>query len=178
MKILIFWFLCATPILGNAQVRDSELRVNQGVQPTYSAQAGPDSLANHIIEYSKSFLKTPYQYGMSSLKGFDCSGFVSTVFKKFGVSLSRSSRDMVGSGRNIDYSSLKKGDLLFFTNTNRYRKGVSHVAIVSEVKDNQVFIIHSVPKSGVKIDKLNSPYYKKRLYAAERLMLLDTIKSN
>jgi murein DD-endopeptidase / murein LD-carboxypeptidase len=176
MKLLIFCFLWIIPCFTLAQIKESAGIINHCVQKVSLAPAFTDSLANHIIEYSKSLLKTPYVYGMSSIKGFDCSGFVSTVFKRFGIFLSRSSRDMVGSGRRIDFSCLKKGDLLFFTRTNRHRKGVSHVAIVEEVKNNEVFIIHSVPKAGVKIDNLNNPYYKKRLFKAERLMILDTIQ--
>ena len=38
-----------------------------------------------IVNYAAQFLGTPYVYGGSSPSGFDCSGFVQSVFKKFGI---------------------------------------------------------------------------------------------
>ena len=46
-----------------------------------------------LVEYAKQFVGNPYVWGGTSLtKGADCSGFVLAVFKKYGISLSHSSR--------------------------------------------------------------------------------------
>jgi len=46
-----------------------------------------------LIAKARNFLGTPYRYGASSPKGFDCSGFTSYIYKCMNISLGRSSRD-------------------------------------------------------------------------------------
>ena len=134
-----------------------------------------DSLENAIIDYSVSFLRTPYHYGGISRKGIDCSGFVSGVYHKFGVMLPHSSQRMAESGRPVEPGEIHKGDLLFFRNTNARRKGIGHVAIVTEVRDGKVTFIHSARIGGVRYDDLSTPYYQKHYYRAVRLSILDSV---
>lgn len=46
---------------------------------------------SQLLDYASQFKGTRYRSGSSSPKGFDCSGFTSFVFKKFGYDLNRSS---------------------------------------------------------------------------------------
>lgn len=103
-----------------------------------------------LVEYAKQFLGNPYVWGGTSLtKGADCSGFVLSVFKHFGVSLSHSSRAQAKEGTKIKTSDLQPGDLIFYTNSSGT---INHVAIY--IGGGQV--IHaSNPKSGIKISKYN-----------------------
>lgn len=99
-----------------------------------------------LVEYAKQFLGNPYVWGGTSLtKGADCSGFVLSVFKKYGITLSHSSRAQSNEGTKISASELKPGDLVFYGNG----KGtINHVAIY--IGGGQV--IHaSSPKTGIKI---------------------------
>lgn len=102
-----------------------------------------------LCQYAKQFLGNPYVWGGTSLtNGADCSGFVLSVFKKYGVSLPHSSRAQAGMGTQISASELKAGDLVF------YAKGgtINHVAIY--IGGGQV--IHaSSPKTGIKISNYN-----------------------
>jgi LysM repeat protein len=85
----------------------------------------------------------PYRYGGSSPEtGFDCSGFVSWVYKQYGVNLPRSSRDMLGAGTPIEKADLRPGDLVFFN------YGYSHVGIYT---GNNKYI-HS-PRTGKSIEE-------------------------
>ena len=88
----------------------------------------------------------PYVWGGTSLtKGADCSGFVLAVFKKYGISLSHSSRAQANEGTKISASDLKPGDLIFYGNG---KGNINHVAIY--IGGGQV--IHaSSPKTGIKI---------------------------
>jgi cell wall-associated NlpC family hydrolase len=61
-------------------------------------------------------------------KGFDCSGFVSYVFKKFGITLQRTSAGMGNGGKPVEKSALKPGDLVFF-DTNGGLNRINHVGI-------------------------------------------------
>ncbi|MCM1088059.1 MAG: NlpC/P60 family protein [Muribaculaceae bacterium] len=98
-----------------------------------------------ICQYAKEFLGNPYVWGGTSLtKGADCSGYVLSIFKKYGVSLPHSSRAQANCGTKISLSEAKPGDLIF------YGKGktINHVAIY--IGGGQV--IHaSSPKTGIKI---------------------------
>lgn len=133
-----------------------------------------DSLTDTILAYAKSFLGVPYRYAGRSRAGFDCSGFVHTVYKAFGVTLSTASNGMEGSGRPIlNKADLQRGDILFFVNTQRRRGGVGHVAIVYEIKDGEIWFIHSACNGGVRFDVLSSTYYSAHYYKGERLKLLD-----
>lgn len=110
---------------------------------------GVSDVRVELCEYAKQFIGNPYVWGGTSLtKGADCSGFVQSVFKKYGVSLPRTSRTQAGVGTQISAGDLKAGDLIF------YAKGgtINHVAIY--IGGGQV--VHaSSPKSGIKISKYN-----------------------
>lgn len=103
-----------------------------------------------LVEYAKQFLGNPYVWGGTSLtKGADCSGFVLSVFKKYGITLSHSSRAQANEGTKISTSELKPGDLVFYGNSSGT---INHVAIY--IGGGQV--IHaSSPKTGIKISKYN-----------------------
>lgn len=102
-----------------------------------------------LVEYAKQFIGNPYVWGGTSLtKGADCSGFVLSVFKKYGISLSHSSRAQANEGSKIGISELRPGDLVFYGNGG----GINHVAIY--IGGGQV--VHaSSPKTGIKISKYN-----------------------
>lgn len=110
---------------------------------------GVSDIRVDIVEYAKQFLGNPYVWGGTSLtKGADCSGFVQSVFKNFGVKLSRTSRSQANDGTKISTSELKPGDLVFYAKSGT----INHVALY--IGGGQV--IHaSSPKSGIKISKYN-----------------------
>ncbi len=103
-----------------------------------------------LVEYAKQFVGNPYVWGGTSLtKGADCSGFVLSVFKKFGVSLSHSSRAQANEGTKISASDLKPGDLVFYGNGSG---SINHVAIY--IGGGQV--VHaSSERTGIKISNYN-----------------------
>ena len=58
--------------------------------------AGVSDVRVELCEYAKQFVGNPYVWGGTSLtKGADCSGFVLSVFAKYGISLPHSSRAQV-----------------------------------------------------------------------------------
>lgn len=102
-----------------------------------------------VCQYAKEFLGNPYVWGGTSLtKGADCSGFVLSVFKKYGISLPHSSVAQAGSGTAIKVSEAQPGDLIFYGNGKR----INHVAIY--IGGGQV--IHaSNPKTGIRISNVS-----------------------
>ncbi len=111
---------------------------------------GVSDVRVELVEYAKQFLGNPYVWGGTSLtKGADCSGFVLSVFKKFGVTLPHYSGSQAKQGTKISASELQPGDLVFYTNSSGT---INHVAIY--IGNGQV--IHaSSPKTGIKISKYN-----------------------
>ena len=110
---------------------------------------------HELISYAKSFIGIPYLWGGKSSLGFDCSGFVQTVFKMTGINMPRDASQQIlrKNLHDIDYCDAKTGDLLFFIEGNY----VNHVAIYLGNQE----IIHS--SGSVKIENLadNDKLYKK-----------------
>ncbi len=111
---------------------------------------GVSDVRVELVEYAKQFLGNPYVWGGTSLtKGADCSGFVLSVFKKYGVTLPRVSAAQANSGTKIAASELQPGDLVFYADSTGT---VNHVALY--IGNGQV--IHaSNEKTGIKISKYN-----------------------
>ena len=93
-----------------------------------------------VADYAVQFVGNPYVYGGTSLtNGADCSGFVQSVYKNFGYSLSRTAASQAGDGKKVSLDSLQPGDLLFY-------HGYGHVAIY--IGGGQV--VHaSNPRTGI-----------------------------
>lgn len=110
---------------------------------------GVSDIRVDVCQYAKEFLGNPYVWGGTSLtNGADCSGYVLSIFKKFGVKLPRTSREQANSGTTIKVSEAKPGDLIFYGNG----KTVNHVAIY--IGGGQV--IHaSSPKTGIRISNVS-----------------------
>lgn len=98
-----------------------------------------------IVNYAKEFLGNPYVWGGTSLtKGADCSGYVQSIFKKYGVYLPRTSREQARCGKKISSADAKPGDLFFYGKHGT----VNHVAIYI---GGGLVINASNPRSGIKI---------------------------
>jgi cell wall-associated NlpC family hydrolase len=133
-------------------------------------QVGSAFADSKLDQTVSKLIGTDYDYGGTTTSGFDCSGFTGYVFKKLGISLPRSSRDMFDwdEGKKVAKDDLRAGDLVFF-NTNG--SGVSHVGIY--VGHNK--FAHAASK-GVTIDSMDESYYAKRYLGARRVMDTDTYK--
>ncbi|ARU87940.1 C40 family peptidase [Pseudomonas sp. M30-35] len=128
-------------------------------------------LADSILEHGLSLVGTRYRWGGSTVKsGFDCSGFIGYLFEEeAGMQLPRSTREMI----NIDAPIVKRdelepGDLVFFSTNGRGR--VSHAGIY--LGDDR--FIHSASRrsGGVRVDSLQSPYWKRTYMEAKRALAM------
>jgi cell wall-associated NlpC family hydrolase len=109
---------------------------------------------------------TPYSYGGSTTRGFDCSGFTGYVFKKMGIDLPRRSVDQASEGTKVAKADLKSGDLVFFDTSGKNNGSISHVGIY--VGDGK--FAHASTSRGVVVEALNGSYYKSRFVTARRVM--------
>lgn len=113
-----------------------------------------------VASYALQFKGNPYRYGGTSLtNGADCSGFVQSVYAKFGYSLARtSSAQSRSAGTPVSVNSLQPGDLLFYGSSG----SVGHVGIY--IGGGQ--IVHaSNARDGIKVSnyKYRTPIKARRV---------------
>ena len=119
-----------------------------------------------VIEYAKSFIGKPYRYASADpAKGFDCSGFVSYVFKNFNISLPRGSKEYKSLGAALKPEEFKVGDVLVFYGY-KDKTHIGHVGIICEANGMKSKFIHSTSGKayGVTISDLDSKLYTRRFY--------------
>ena len=136
---------------------------------TGSRQAPPPAnyeKAQQIIYFARMFIGTPYLFGGTDLQsGVDCSGFIFSVMREFGITLGRSSRDMINNGIPIEREDIAPGDLLFFSANGTV---VTHVALY--MGNNQ--FIHSTDTRGLGVSfaSLTSDHSQRTYFGARRVI--------
>ena len=82
---------------------------------TNDADGGRAGSGQAVVEYASRFIGNPYVWGGTSLThGADCSGFVQSVYKHFGIQLPRTSSQMRSAGRAVSYSNARPGDVICY----------------------------------------------------------------
>lgn len=124
-------------------------------------------ILKEIIQPGQALVGTSYRNGGTSPSGFDCSGFVTYLYKKYIPGLPRVSRNMAKYGESVQRASIVPGDLIFFATGSS--SGITHVAIYI----GQNSIIHSIsngPNRGVTITSLSARYWQSRYHSAVRIV--------
>jgi cell wall-associated NlpC family hydrolase len=124
----------------------------------------PLNAVDQLINNAKSFLDLRYVWAGTSAAGFDCSGFVYTLFRTFNIWLSRDAQEQVFEGEAHSYEEAKPGDLLFFA----YQEGYGEVHHVGIYLGEDQMIHSQTPGSKVMITKLEGTNYQKELCAVRR----------
>ena len=79
-----------------------------------------DVKGEEVVRVAKSLLNVPYLWGGKNMMGFDCSGFVQTVYSVFGIHLLRNAREQITQGEVVSsLSEAQPGDLVFFDHADR-----------------------------------------------------------
>ena len=115
--------------------------------------------ADSIIALARQFIGLPYYWGGTTPYGYDCSGFMQTIYKMNGIHLLRDAHQQYEQGEAvISREDLVKGDMLFWST---YRAGASHVGIY--MGNNEY--IHSAGSHGVAINSFDptQPNYREDL---------------
>ncbi len=129
----------------------------------------PPNPATDLVTHALGFLGTPYRLGGSSAKGFDCSGFVQSVYAStLGLELPRRARDQAQATERIERSDLQPGDLVFF---NTLRRAYSHVGIYV---GNGRFIHSPRPGKKVQVEAMSDRYWAQRFNGARRVLTAPT----
>lgn len=136
-----------------------------GLEPADAEAAEREGVAEPVVT-ALNFLGVGYRRGGNSAEqGFDCSGFTRHVYEvSLGIVLPRRADEQAQAPelRRIARTALQPGDLVFF---NTLGRTFSHVGIY--VGDGR--FIHA-PRSGaqVRVESMESPYWRKRYTGARR----------
>lgn len=128
------------------------------------------TLADKVIWTAVTYKGTPYKYGGTTKQGIDCSALVQNSFAARGISLPRSSYDMSKKGYVISLKEARRGDLIFFKTNPRKPNKISHVGLVTHIKNGVAYFIHASTKRGVTVNNMSERYYKRNFALAKRVL--------
>lgn len=140
---------------------------HQGIVPQQSRVAEAAVAAPSLISTVMGLIGTPYaRGGTSAATGFDCSGFVQSVYAEVtGLRLPRIARDQARATKTIGRAELQPGDLVFF---NTLGQRFSHVGIY--VGDGN-FVHSPRPGASVRLESMRKRYWASRFNGARRVLL-------
>ncbi len=107
-----------------------------------------------MLNFSMRFIGVPYLWGGTTPFGFDCSGFVQAMYRRFGIEIPRDTRHQINFGEPVEkIEKLRPGDLVFFPR---------HVGLYL---GNMEFIHASLERGRVAINSFDpeEPHYSERL---------------
>jgi cell wall-associated NlpC family hydrolase len=68
--------------------------------------------AAQAVQYAKTKLGLPYIWGAQGPRAYDCSGLVQDAYRHAGISLPRTTYDLIGVGTPVPRSEVREGDLV------------------------------------------------------------------
>ncbi|SUO97206.1 C40 family peptidase [Suttonella ornithocola] len=154
----------ATP-LSALQFKSNRQQSSVNKQKVENTSKSKLTIRQSLIATGKNLIGTPYRWGGTTPKGFDCSGFVHYLYQQKGYQLPRSSQEQFKALTPIENP--QPGDLVFF------RRGgkITHVGLY--IGDGKM--LHS-PQTGehVRIESIQKPNWQKRYAGARRVLPLNT----
>ena len=140
-----------------------------GTKTPKQAEVRKANTITNIVNYSKTYLGTPYIYGGMSPSGMDCSGLLHLAYMRYGVELPRTALAMSKTGSRLSLKQTDVGDLVFFK-TSKSSRTINHVGMVVHKTAKTIDFIHSSSSRGVMISSINNPYWKKNYVKSRRVI--------
>ncbi|MFI3201275.1 MAG: SH3 domain-containing C40 family peptidase [Eubacteriales bacterium] len=107
----------ATAAANATTIQQESAPVEQVATPAPVATASGSGMGSSVANFALQFVGNPYVYGGTSLtNGTDCSGFVQSVYKNFGVSLPRTSSSQRSAGYDVGgIGNAQPGDIICYS---------------------------------------------------------------
>lgn len=128
-----------------------------------------------LISTSRKFLGLPYRHRIPEGKILDCSGYLSHVYSKYNIDLSRSAVMIKSQVDEIPLEEVRPGDILFFKGRNIQSRAIGHVSMVTGKINHKIRMIHSCNR-GIVEEDFPRPYYKERFLFAGRVSTVMPLK--
>ena len=112
------------------------------------------------------YIGTPYRYGGSSPRGFDCSGFTSYVYGQMGVSLNRTAAGQLSNGTYVALEDMQPGDLVTESGSKTYHFPYKGNGFEEEIEECCRYIAAG---KTVCVESIYNGYFAPRLYGARRI---------
>ena len=130
--------------------------------PQAPAPAAATQRGAEIVRVANGLVGSPYRYGGSGPREFDCSGLVFFVHDQLGIRVPRTAAEQAAAASPVDALALAPGDLVFFTESGSQ---ITHVGIYA----GHGQFVHA-PKSGrpVGYGSLLDDYYLHNFAGAGR----------
>ncbi len=167
---LVVLLLLATPVYAAPDVGNDDTAVTQKLDRGLLTRLGDltdrvEARASGLVINAMGLLGVPYKRGGSSAEtGFDCSGFVRSIYEQTaGLLLPRSAAQQAAATQKIERTELQPGDLVFF---NTMRRAFSHVGIYL---GNGKFIHAPKPGAEVRVEDMGISYWSRRFDGARRV---------
>ena len=111
-----------------------------------------------VARIATAYLGAPYVWSGASPSGFDCSGLVTYVYSRVGITIPHNAAQQFGYGSPVPRDALAPGDLVFF----------------DRLRHNGIYLgdgrfVHATTPGGVKIARLDDEWFRKRWVGARRL---------
>lgn len=122
-----------------------------------------------VIAFASRFLGTPYKWAGETPAGFDCSGFVLYVMRRFGYDFYHKTTQIAKLGIEVPLDQARSGDIIVFGSRSEDAFRVSHVGILASNNIESRKVIHSVNR-GVSLDDILSGYWKDYVLFVRRII--------
>jgi hypothetical protein len=176
LGLLGFRFFLSRPaaehVAGPTPTTSAVVLVGQRSASPRLARAGQ---RDSIVRFALRQLGTPYTWaGTSPLTGFDCSGFITYVFGRFGIATPHATALLIDAGEPVPRAQAQPGDIVVFTGTAEGSTTPGHAGIIiSALGETPLRFVHASSarrESGVKISQVENSGYERRFMQVRRVL--------